>query len=139
MKIRLFQCEDEDEAKMLHALAFKRCVWTTDEDIKDGQHWIARDELWQIVGFCSAKYVEDKKLVRLARAAVAKTARGQGLQCRMIRVRCQWGKRMGATRASTYCSKDNYESIHNLIKCGFRFYKPKDPAWGEWHNFEKDL
>jgi len=151
MKIRFRQIDEEDEAKELHALAFPGTVWKSDYDIQDGQHWIAEAQTTvgsangqqytstQVVGFCTAKYRPETNVVRLSRAAVTKSAQGQGLQRRMIRLRCAWGKRMGATRATTYTSKDNWESIANLIKCGFKFYAPKDPAWGAWFHFYKDL
>lgn len=84
--------------------------------------WLAVDDE-KIVGFCSA--VREKNFVFLSTAAVFPQARGAGLQRRMIAARVRWAQRQpGVDRAITYTVLHNYESMVNLLKCGFRFYRP---------------
>lgn len=60
----------------------------------------------------------------------------------MIRNRCAWGKNQGASYAVTYTLRDNYPSIVNLLKCGFRFAS-SPRGWvgvgSDVHYFEKEL
>jgi RimJ/RimL family protein N-acetyltransferase len=81
-------------------------------------------------GFCSVADI-GYGVAYFSAAAVEKWARGGGLQRRMIRVRLRWARRRGLRTVVTYTVKDNYPSIANLIKCGFRFYDPEDPWAGK--------
>jgi GNAT superfamily N-acetyltransferase len=64
----------------------------------------------------------------LSRAGVLPSARGQGLQRDLIRVRLAYARRKGLTWAiSDTC--DGPTSSNNLIACGFRMFEPSEP-WG---------
>ena len=142
MIVRFHQVDEEDAVE-LHKLAFAGDPWW---DAKGGTYWVGLDVTtkWalprqRVVAFCGATLKDDPTRVFLSRAAVTKTAQGLGLQRRMIRMRCAWGKRQGAKLATTYTSIDNWSSIANLIRCGFEFYDPKDKYVGTWHYFRKTL
>jgi GNAT superfamily N-acetyltransferase len=122
----LRRTEELDEVRELHTLAMPEDAWVGD----DHTFWIARDESKKPVGFCSAIYRPESGYVFLSRAAVAKSAQGHGLQRRMIRARVAWARKQGATEVITYTLLKNYESFLNLLKCGFRFYKPENPWVG---------
>lgn len=126
--------EDVDEVHELHTLAFPSDVWVGDEHT----FWIAKDREGKPAGFCSA-VLQPNDTVFLSRASVVVSARGAGLQRRMIRVRVAWARRIGVTRIITYTVRSNHESIANLLKCGFRFYTPEDKAWSSYHCFEFKL
>jgi RimJ/RimL family protein N-acetyltransferase len=134
---RLEQCgEDYEEViKKLHAKEFT-VAWPG----RGNQYWIAYDDETQaIVGFCSAEYQADLKLVELTRAVVSRKARGSGLQRRMIKVRLAWGMKQGAVIAVTYTSLRNYPSMVSLLKEGFNFYRRVPRAWREFHWMYKIL
>lgn len=120
----LRQTDDVDEVRELHSLAMPDDHWVGD----DHTFWIARDADGKPVGFCSAIHRPERGYVFLSRAAVAAGARGARLQRRMIRARVTWARKQGASEVITYTLLKNYESFVNLLKCGFRFYKPED-AW----------
>src|SRR5690242_3115340 len=114
----LRRTEDIDEARELHARLFPSDEWVGD----DHEFWIARDDAGDAVGFCSAIHRPATNCVLLSRAAVTPQARGAGLQRRMIRARVAWARSIGASKVITYVAIKNYESLVNLLKCGFRFY-----------------
>jgi len=122
----LRRIDDVEEVRELHALAFPNDSWVGD----DHTFWIARNVDGKAVGFCSAIYRPEGNYVFLSRAAVAAAARGGGLQRKMIRTRVAWAKRQGAQLVLTYTLLKNYESFVNLLKCGFRFYKPDEAYVG---------
>lgn len=126
MKISLEMIEDVEEARSIHTLAFPDDLWAGD----DHTYWKATDEDGKVVGFCSAIYWRERRAVFLSRAAAATRAQGQGLQRRMIKARVRWAMKEGAHRVVTYTALKNYESIVNLLKCGFRFYHPVKPWAG---------
>ena len=136
MPYRLTQTDDIDEIRPLHDLALPGVPWVGD----DHTFWIARDDTGNAVGFCSAIHREAKGYVYLSRSAVALAAQGAGLQRRMVHARLRWAKRLGASEAVTYTVYDNPASIVNLLRCGFRFWTPADPWYGDTvHYFRKDL
>jgi GNAT superfamily N-acetyltransferase len=129
--IKLTRTEDIEEVRELHTAFFPDDVWVGD----DHEYWIARDEAGRPVGFCSAIHRSETNCVLLSRAAVAPEARGAGLQRRMIRARVTWARQLGAIDAITYVALKNYDSIVNLLKCGFRFYEAatNDDAKDDFH------
>lgn len=132
----LRQTDDLEVIRELHALALPEDKWVGD----DHTFWLARNEAGKPVGFCSAIYWPSRNAVFLSRAAVTVAARGTGLQRRMIRTRVAWARKQGAKRVVTYTSLKNYESMINLLKCGFRFYYPESMWCGEnYHYFELKL
>ena len=126
LKVSIEQIEDVEEAKAIHKLAFPSDAWVGDEHT----FWQAVDEKGKVVGFCSAIYLPDKRSVYLSRAAVIAKAQGRGLQRRMIKMRVRWAMEQGAHRVTSDAKMDNYESIANLIRCGFHFYDPPKPWAG---------
>lgn len=116
--------EDIEEARELFKLAFPLDAWPGN----DHEYWIARDARDAVVGFCSAIHQPQSNTVFLSSAAVIKSARGAGLQRRMIRVRTAWARKIGALSVVTYTVTRNYESMINLLKCGFRFDVPKNAS-----------
>lgn len=132
----LRQTDDIDSVRELHALALPDDKWVGD----DHTFWVAREDAGRPVGFCSAIFWPHRSAVFLSRAAVTVSARGTGLQRRMIRTRIAWARKQGAHRVVTYTVLKNYESIVNLLKCGFRFYQP-ETAWAgdNVHYFELKL
>jgi RimJ/RimL family protein N-acetyltransferase len=118
MECTLRRTEDVDEVKELHQLAFRADHWPGDDHI----FWIAKNPKGKPLGFCSAQYWPEHRGVYLSRAAVTLEARGSGLQRRMIRTRLNWSKReTDAVGVWTFAHIRNYESIVNLLKCGFKF------------------
>lgn len=123
----LRRTKDVGLVRSLHEKLFEGDAWVGD----DHTFWVARDSEGLPVGFCSAIYRPQLGYVYLSRAGVDESARGAGLQRRMIRARVQWAKRLGAREVITYTLLRNYDSFVNLLKCGFRFYKPDAAYVGE--------
>jgi GNAT superfamily N-acetyltransferase len=111
-------------------------------DPERGHWWLAFaiDEGREIAGFCGlTPTYNDETLGYLKRAGVRRMARGAGLQRRFIRVREARARRLGM-RAIVTDTSDNPSSANNLIKCGYRIYRPENP-WGFNHTiyWTKDL
>lgn len=98
------------------------------ERIEESAWWIGWDEKGTPVAYAGARLMPTAKSVFLSRAGVLPEARGYGLQRRMINLRVQWARKVGATRVITYTHPENIISSNNLIKCGFLLYTP-DWAW----------
>lgn len=101
--------------------------------------WIAYEDD-SPVGFATVKVADEGSSAFLQRAGVSSSARGAGLQRRLIRVREQWARRQGIKAMLTYTTYENHASISNLLKSGYRFYTP---AW-HWagpdvHYYQKRL
>jgi GNAT superfamily N-acetyltransferase len=103
-----------------------------------GVHWLAADAEGNPLGFCSACEIGEG-YVFLSRAGLLPAARGLGLQRRMIATRLAWARRQGAVAAITYVVYENPASLVNLLRCGFRFYRPATQFAGEVHYLHKDL
>lgn len=116
---------DVEEARDIHAMAFPEDDWAGDEHM----YWALRRKAnGAVLGFCSARLLEDSRDCFLSRAAVVKAAQGQGLHRRMIAHRVYWAWQQGADRCITYTTLQNYPSMTNLLAVGFKFYKPRN-AW----------
>lgn len=123
MKCTLRKTDDIDEVRDLHELAFPADHWPGDTH----QFWIAKNPTGKPVGFCSAFHFEKPEIngIYLSRAAVTLSARGSGLQRRMIAARLNWARRStSAQGAWTFVKKDSHASLINLLKCGFNIGKP---------------
>ena len=117
-KIREILNDLDRETFPLDSLYWKeRCYW-----------WLVYDDNIP-VAFAGLKPLEgkDKGCAFLCRAGVKKSHRGLGLQQKLIRIRIQAARRLGLVDLITCTSKDNYASATNIIRCGFRFYKPNQP------------
>ncbi len=93
-----------------------------------GVWWVAFEGLTP-VGFCGVRKLKYEDAAFLCRAGLLPSARGQGLQRRMIQLRLRWMRAQGIAKAVTYTMRDNYPSANNLIKCGFLLYEPPE-YWG---------
>lgn len=95
----------------------------------DGWWWIAFDDAGEPVGFCGLQpSVRWLDCIYLCRAGVVPSARGKGLQRRLISVRLRFARAMGMRWAVTD-TFENPASSNNLIRCGFMLYEPSRP-WG---------
>lgn len=83
----------------------------------------------KIVAFASA--VEVEGTVILTRAGVHPEHRGRNLQHRLITHRVEWARARAAKQVLTYTVPNNAASGNNLIKAGFRLFKPDTWPTGE--------
>ena len=153
MGTHLWQEEEEETMKLLkvsfrhtkdtQALHAMHSLILPDDDVPSLNPNVAAWLGWADktpVAFCTARYWREESAVFLERAGVLPIAGGHGLQRRMIRLRESWAKQKGAECVLTYVSARNYESLVNLLRCGYRFYEPVYP-WGvaDGHYFKKEL
>jgi GNAT superfamily N-acetyltransferase len=120
MSLRVTQLDDLEEARQLHSLSFKWDEWVGD----DHTFWVAHRD-GELVGFASAILWQHLNVVFLSRCAVVKSAKGAGVQRHLVRARVRWAKRLQVDAVETYVLLKNYGSMVNLLRCGFRFYRPK--------------
>lgn len=90
-----------------------------------GAWWWVELEDGEVVGYAALKPAYPGGYF-LARAGVVPSARGRGLQLKLIRARSRYAVRMGADCIFTYTSPDNTPSARNLARASFL---PYDPAW----------
>lgn len=94
--------------------------------VEKGDWWLAYDGD-ETVGFaCLCKSASKINHGYLARAGVAPSHRGLGLQKRLIRVRLARARALGWDGVVTD-TRDNPPSANSLIACGFRCYEPALP------------
>lgn len=94
--------------------------------------WIVYDDAGKPVGYagvCPSHQWQGYGY--LCRAGVMPTARGHGLQKRLLRVRERYAKRIGWHGLLTDTT-DNVYSANNLAKAGYGMYEPTSP-WGMAH------
>ncbi|RLI46826.1 hypothetical protein DRO61_08760 [Candidatus Bathyarchaeota archaeon] len=96
-------------------------------DTNGADWWIVWDENHNPVGYCGVVLYGDFAVHK--RCGVLPTARGQGLQKKMLRLRENFAKKKGAESIYTYVSVQNVISANNLIKVGYRVYNP-EWRWG---------
>lgn len=134
----------EDAGQVVFALDTKIFI---KEDRLSGEEfdrttwWVARDEDGKPVAYAGARtfttYSDDEededenRMAVLVRAGVLDSARGKGLQKKLIQVRTRWAQQQKARAAVTYTMPSNYRSSNNLIKCGFVMYMPEHGWVGE--------
>lgn len=96
--------------------------------------WIVSNGKQDPVAFAGLKPLNglNKGMGFLCRAGVLPTARGNGLQRRLIKVRVSMARRIALKEVITYTSRENYRSAANLLRSGFRFYRPSQ-EWGVPH------
>jgi GNAT superfamily N-acetyltransferase len=92
------------------------------------------------IGFATADLLPEGDTVFLSRAGILPGSQGRGLQKRLIRVREKWAKAQGAGWVITYTTLQNYPTLVNLIRTGYKFYTPVD-AWvgPDVHYYIKEL
>lgn len=101
-------------------------VFPADEArIEDYQHnWLVTDSDNDPIAYACLK-VLNRSTLYFTRAGVLPTARGKGLQLRLIRARVNWARRNAFKTIITYTSYENAASYHNLQKAGFKLYYPE--------------
>ena len=129
----------EEDIKLLNRLEIRTLGVESLCDKKGSYWWYAYCDD-EIAGFAGLLHYPELDCSFLYRAGVLKYFRGNGLQRRMIGVREKQAKRDGYSRIVSYTSYDNIHSANNLIKCGYKLYKPKWD-WGVENAlyFEKEL
>jgi GNAT superfamily N-acetyltransferase len=91
--------------------------------VEKGEWWLAYDGEDAIGFACLARSQSKPNHGYLARAGVAPSHRGLGLQKRLIRVRLARAKAHGWDGCVSD-TRDNPASANSLIACGFRCYEP---------------
>jgi len=90
-------------------------------DFSEDHCWLIFDGRGSEVGFCTLKVLDGE--VFFSRSASFKS--GLGIHRKSIYYRLKWMKRNGHKYAVTYVHKENFRSLANLIRCGFRIYNPE--------------
>ena len=80
-------------------------------------------------GFASVRRMNDG-VYELTRAGVVPKHRRKGIQRKLIQARIRWAKRNNVDVLVTYTRLDNFASMSNLLKCGFKFHAPEVPWEG---------
>lgn len=129
--------EDWRQVEALHTLIFPDDDWEEADAA-----WILWDEHESPRGFCTVQALKgcDEATAYMTRAGILPGVRGARLQRRMLRARERWAKEQECRVAITYATYDNWPSIANLLKSGYRFYRPLWNWGGEGvHYFWKPL
>lgn len=110
-------------------LALQRAILPSDAPIDpDGP-----DVFWLVlsdstpVAFASIRCYASTSEAYLSRAGVLPSARGQGLQRRLINVRVRYARSLGIKIVITDTSRDNVQSSNSLIASGFKLFNPAKP------------
>ena len=98
-----------------------------------GDWWICYDDDKRPIAFAGGYVHEPDRCYYLVRAGVSDAARGGGLQRRLIRARVRRAAKLGCKGVYTYTTLDNRHSSNNLIRCGFRLFRPAR-KWGGRHS-----
>ena len=101
-------------------------LWYEPDAGNKALHWLVRDENKNPVGFCILTIMKYGTAF-LSFSGILEEARGNGLQCRMIRVRERKARKEGVKKLISYTKMHNIQSSHNLQKCGFELYAPEEP------------
>jgi len=95
----------------------------------DAKWWLAWQDGEPVAFAAVAPVAGEPGVWFLARSGVVKSARGQNLQCRLIRVREAYARRMQGSTILTYTAADNLASANNLVRSGYKLYQPQF-KWG---------
>ncbi len=127
-KFRIAEVDGRAERPLLYRLQREALPYDAPISSTTGWWWIAYDGD-RPVGFASMDAsTQWSDCVYLSRCGVIETARGHGLQKRLIRARIRKARALGMCWAITD-TYENPESGNSLIRCGFRLYQPTRP-WG---------
>lgn len=122
-KIRIRRTEDLALVQRLDSETFDP-LYDYPVNLDGAAWWIAWDGD-VAVGFAGVKILPDN-LAYMCRVGVLESSRGQGIQQKLIRARVAWCKtQKGVTEVITYTIPSNVVSSNNLIKCGFKLYRPE--------------
>lgn len=133
-RIQRIDLNDEailEQVENIHGGMFEEDVGVPYDDM----FWGAYDiESGLMIGYCSMKIERRRKQVKLTSCAIKEKHRGQGLQSRMIKRRIQEAKALGIYKVVTH-TVCNPPSENNLIRCGFRLFRPRIEWAGEYANY----
>lgn len=93
-----------------------------------GAYWWVVEAGTEVVGYAGLKPLPHGGGY-LCRAGVLPKARGKKLQLRLIRIRERAARAAGMSWLCTYTVAHNPASSNNLIRAGYRLYRPTD-LWG---------
>lgn len=130
--VRLANADELDDVLALDRACMGACHWRLDED---NAVFVVEADDARICAYASVRLLDDEPLdadhgaAYFDRAGVAPYARGRGLQRLLIRARERWCRARGVAVAITYTVPTNTPSANNLIRCGWRLYRPAH-AWG---------
>ena len=117
-------------------------IFTDDHDVEidEGVTWWIAYLKGDPAGFCGILPAGYGDRCFLARAGVREFARGLGVHGRMLRVREIAARKLSYGRMITYTAQDNTASANNLIRAGYKVYRPAE-EWGTENAmyFYKDL
>lgn len=133
--IRIKRTQDIVTVFRLHWELFPGDLW---EYNGETACWLMYDDD-EPIGFATADLI-DGDTVFLSRAGVVPGSQGNGLQKKLIRVREKWAKKQGASFLITYTTLQNYPTLINLLRTGYKFYSPEYPWVGnDVHYYIKEL
>lgn len=93
---------------------------------EDGVWWLLFYGPENPVGFASVRpSIIDPEAWFLSRCGILPEHTGHGLQRSLINHRLSYLRAIGVKTATTYTVPDNPASSNNLIKCGFKLYRPE--------------
>ncbi len=122
-KFSIRQTEDEEAIQKLQKKIMPSDRWySTPNRVK---YWLAYDGNRKPVGFCILTLL-DHGIAFLSLSGVLVSARGNGLQTRMIRAREKYARKEGYSQIITYTKLHNIGSSHNLQKLGYMLYSPEE-------------
>lgn len=125
MNFSIRQSDRLDTFYLLHQKIFPGDDYPSDNGLV---LWLVNDRhSGSNVGFCALNRLSDG-IIFFSRAGLLKSARGNNLHNRMIKVRERYARRHGFSKIITYTIKDNPSSFCHLIKHGYKIYEP-DYAW----------
>jgi len=136
-----YELRQTTNTAIVHAL-FTLCMpWDHAPIWSKQTMWVCHARDGTPVAYCSARILPyELQTAYLSSAGVLPCARGNKLQQRMIKARVQWARVQGCENVITYTMYDNYPSIMNLLKQGFKFYDPHYKWAGKHvHYFIKEL
>lgn len=118
MKVAIVRVDTEEQKAMCSELL------ESDPDLghldTDGMIiWAAIADSGELLGTAGMAFDEDSRHAELTFCVISTSARGRGLQKRLIRARVAWARKIGAVSLETYASLDNRASLISLLKCGF--------------------
>lgn len=125
MKVRITQAgaADVDAIRTLQRVCLPGEILV--DPAKDAW-WIGRDERGVAVCFAGARVyrAHDEHALLLTSAGVIPSARGKGLQRRLIAARLRYAQQLAIPYVWTYTATSNRPSSNNLIRSGFTLWKP---------------
>ena len=117
----------EDIAELDRVIFFDGSPNLTPDNVSAGGHWWVAYKGDDAVGYCALTAGLTPGYGYLRRAGVLQDHRGNGLQTRMIDVRERKARALGLSRMVTDTAYFNTRSANNLIRRGYRLYKPEKP------------